>query len=331
MKILLLIILSAIACQGLNCTEQYQCYPAVSNDYNFVSCVAGQCVCLYKQGFTGAATVSSPCTCASPNVVEWAGNPYCVNVPSFSRLAIQQWQISQVELIYQYTIGINTALGVATGLVPLPPIFSPNCTGRINSVGNLDCLTFQEFFYALSANSNVTGFNAVEAISVGNVVSTRIDVFTNELPSPQSNITQTGFWYFNPITNLIEKIDISFLNLGSRNNRDLSIPYNVAYGICEVSTAFCTGLHQQFNSFSSCMNYMTNTSLVLVGNFDQIKSKSLACYALLADVTAVKASVGDFSHCVDIGENSNICTGPITEAYDTYYSNDIVNPFPSAA
>jgi hypothetical protein len=53
------------------CSEQWQCLP-VSEDYNFVRCVAGNCKC--KDGFLGNATSGNKCRCSAPNTVTWQNN-----------------------------------------------------------------------------------------------------------------------------------------------------------------------------------------------------------------------------------------------------------------
>jgi hypothetical protein len=91
----------------LTCTEQWQC-ASVSEDYNYVRCIAGKCAC--KAGFLGNATTGNKCSCPTPNTVSWVNNEAVCSVASIPEptttpsTCSAQWECASVSLDYNYVL-----------------------------------------------------------------------------------------------------------------------------------------------------------------------------------------------------------------------------------
>jgi hypothetical protein len=158
---------------GLSCSQTYECL-AVSDDYNFVSCDSGQCVCRLDLGFSGNATAQDPCSCPSPASVYWGagdpycktclapqeiiytnGIPYCVDPAACEEeendLATQAIRRAVVEQIYNNLI-YPIAPAIIAGLIPIDNLFAPDVRGRVTPAGDFDeFVLVEEYFYVLAA------------------------------------------------------------------------------------------------------------------------------------------------------------------------------------
>jgi len=57
--------------QAPGCTAIWECL-SVTENYNYVNCSAGQCVC--RDGFSGNATTEGRCNCVAPNMIVYQNN-----------------------------------------------------------------------------------------------------------------------------------------------------------------------------------------------------------------------------------------------------------------
>jgi len=108
----------------LTCTEQWQC-ASVSEDYNYVKCIAGKCAC--SVGFLGNATTGNKCSCPAPNTISWVNNEAKCSVAAVPDPTIApsscsaQWECASVSLDYNYVL-------CAGGLCKCKDGFSGNAT-----------------------------------------------------------------------------------------------------------------------------------------------------------------------------------------------------------
>jgi len=321
MEVIFLVILIGQLVSGLNCTEQWECL-SVSDDYHYVDCVNRQCVCLTNQGFTGNATDSRPCTCASGNEVLWKNNhPYCLNVPLATQL--------QVNAILGDTL-VAIATKVYSSLVyPLPlfilngsislNVFAPNVRGRIDPFGVFDSHTLSEYFYAGAVNPGigVVSINVIQTatnfIGIHPVVYIRADilfgVFVGDFLFPVENLTQTAKFTFDPKNQTIIAADVINHNLGF--GTDTGIKDRVAFvtNFCNQYFATCnstTDPNGYYGTFGNCFNTLFDPTQIRQTTwngatnvtFDQAAGNTQVCRQVHLNI----AFNGDrFVHCPHAG------------------------------
>jgi hypothetical protein len=312
---------------ALNCTTSRNCHSVTTSD-NYVACISGVCQCLTNQGFDGLATLASPCDCLEPKDVYMdnngpSGRTYnCIDVAATTaNLARQAAMKQQVIQIYRNTIGVTLPYEISEEYISVAHLFAPNVKARVSPIGHLNGVTFKQFFYSLAAASNIVNVFFVDLQAEGNVVSVRIDTQANETGSPMFNLTTFGSFYFDPNNLTVIAADLILANWGKiQNLPSFAYPYAIA-GICEVSSAYCTGVNQQYSSYADCVSFLTALNF---GTYDQF-GNTTSCRTIFTDMIPTAPIVdGANLHCPDIGRNSPQCSDT---GYPTFYTNDIINPY----
>lgn len=330
MKVLFFIAVIICLCQSLGCVDRHQCFPAVSNGRNWVDCIVGQCTCLSLKGFDGNATFTNPCDCSSPKETTHheSGQLLCVDIEGAVVAANQKireaFLKSQVVQIYQNTIGITTPTLIAAEYISVDNLFASRINGRVTPFGSMNDTTFRNFFYSLAAFSNITNVRFIDLKAEGNTVSIRVDTEANEAGEPIFNLTQTGFFYFDP-NNKVAAADLSLLNFGKHQNIPPQFAIFVAQGVCEIHSILCTGPNQQYANVTECINFLINS--IPFGTYDQINSNTLVCRSIFADMVPYPPAIhGSNLHCPDIGPSGGVQCRDVP--YSDFYRRDVVNPFP---
>jgi len=331
---------------GLACTAQYQC-SSVSNDYNYVQCVSGQCQCLSSNGFNGTATTSDPCRCdytvawggspsqpyciqcTSPRFIEYYnGMPYCVYPPECQELEQESDRdtilANQVTQVYQRLI-YPTPLLIMSGLESVFDLFANNTRGRVSPVGSFEDFTsIQEYFYGLGASSRITQVTIQKMTVTGNLVDIWVIIFFNNTGtgSPSYNLTQTGFYTFND-ENLITSVDLDILNLGwaldgdtlTNNASRQAIINRVCDTIVGVpgQPGTCTSGDDPSGHYTSLDDCLTFMNSIPFGTWAHANSNSVICRELHTILTVFRPTV----HCPHAGKTGGMKC--VDTAYSTFY------------
>jgi len=329
---------------GLACTAQYQC-SSVSIDYNFVTCVNGQCTCLTANGFNGTATTSDKCrcdytlawgttqpyckVCNPPRQIQYyQGNPYCVNPPECEQLETTSdtnaIRLAKVETVYNL-LRYPTPLAVIAGRISVSDLFAPAVKGRVSPVGSFDDYTaVEEYFYGLGASSMITSVTMKKIAILGNEVAVWVVLFFDNSAkgSPSYNLTQTGFFTFDS-NNLISSVDLDILNLGwaldgdsatNATTRDANI--NKICTTLTVSPGFCPQVDDPagyYTSFSDCVNFMHS---IPYGTWAHANSNTVICRTLHTLLTAFRPAV----HCPHTGKTGGMKC--VDTPYSSFYAED---------
>lgn len=119
---------------------QWECNP-VSEDYNFVDCVAGVCQCRADQGYKGSAQENDMCYC--PYDVYWVGGSnICVNLSravldakvrecNAAQAQLEATMYSQITNLYSSSIFGLGSQYIVFGAAPAPQVFSPTAKVRL--------------------------------------------------------------------------------------------------------------------------------------------------------------------------------------------------------
>jgi len=334
---------------GLACTAQYQC-SGVSNDYNYVNCVNGQCQCLTANGFNGTATTSDPCRCdynlawgGSPSqpycivcnpprsIQYYQGMPYCVNPPECQNLeqASDRNAIltSKVEQVYLRLIYPQPIL-IITGQQSVSDLFAPTAKGRVSPVGSFDDFTsIEEYFYGLGAASRITQITFKKLAVTGNYVSIWVVLYFNGTATgqPSYNLTQTGFYTFDS-NNLIESVDLDILNLGwaldgdtlTNNASRQAIINNVCATLVGAPghPGTCPPADDPTGFYSSIGDCQTFMNSIPFGTWAHANANSVICRELHTILTAFRPTV----HCPHTGKTGGMkCVDTL---YSSFYDED---------
>jgi len=203
----------------------------------------------------------------------------------------------------------------------LPGVFKKGCAGRINPLGTFDDdEETLEYFYALAGpvignlGYRVIATNLLIVESLGDDKwGIRVDLlFENQLvPAPwtQFNLTQIGFFRFDPVTNLIVSYDLSIENMG---RVPWTLPQDQAIQmLCGAAQQECVGPNQQFANYTACSDFMYS---IPFGTNWIAGSNSVVCRMVHIQLAVVRPSV----HCPHVGPTGGMKCIDFT--YQDYYN-----------
>lgn len=328
--------------EGLVCSEKGQC-SRVSNNPNFVDCVAGQCQCS-QLGFIGNASEVNKCRCTLPNKVYWEnGITYCINYDDAVRLNKENLQedrqISIINIVYNSLIW-PTPAGIIFSLItgapnPIFDLFESGTgvKGRVDPVGtfsNNDGVV--EYFYGAvwTGSPRISKITFKKLISQNNIVHVNVVLLFDVYDQTQQNklfsynLTQSGSFTFDEIGK-ISSTDLIIHNLGAATtaSNPISDPKSPAFiqQVCGIilGAANCTADKDpegHYTDFADCINSFTN--VYEGGTFDNIyfNGNTSVCrfyHSLLAIARP-------FQHCSHSGKSGGgKC---INHPYQSYYNQD---------
>lgn len=115
MKLLIVIMLTFPIIMAVPCTEQWECL-SVSDNFNYVSCIDGDCECLSENGFLGNASSSNKCSCDEQ--LHWnstTSTPYCFSLDKCGRLKHEISQLSGSANLHSLDIEVAGSYYVSGG------------------------------------------------------------------------------------------------------------------------------------------------------------------------------------------------------------------------
>jgi len=269
----LLLILVAYT-MALQCTRQHEC-TSVSQNYNYVTCLNGECVCRDDLGFSGAATTASKCRCLTPNNVYWSEtDPYCISYKDAvlyrASSARDKALLSSVDTLYRSLVwptpqAIMGALiyGVPT---PVDYLFSVNSKGRVDPLGTFATREgLVEYFYGAvwTGAARIRQVVFDKLVVTNNTVAVSVDILFDDYDITQANVvytynlTQSGTFTFDS-NNQIKSVDVIIHNLGAAPHVDLD-----ASSQCYIilTQAGCNSTHDPlgyYTDFADCVHHFTN-------------------------------------------------------------------------
>jgi hypothetical protein len=339
---LLVVLLASciLSSHALSCSEQYQCL-SVSDDYNYVQCVSGECQCRTSNGFVGSATPEDKCRCpfgvywgsngpqckqCDPprNVVWLEGNPFCVDGEECEGLTedeqIQEIRKQKVREIYENLVYPKPLAILADHTIALEQ-FSESVTGRVTPLGQFtDFEGVLEYFYVLAATPTayVLSVNIRTLISTGNRVGVRADIFFNKTDGSnrQYNLTQTGFYEFDE-NHRVRQFDVSILNLGAAvDTPEAQRPFAIQT-VCNtvmVSPGVCVG-YGEYTDYNDCVDFL---NAIPFGSRNRANSNTTACRIIHTILAAVRPEV----HCPHVGKGGG---GKCQDfPYEYFYEHDFL-------
>lgn len=242
MKILILFFLIAhiLSINAISCDDLHDC-KSVTKKLDFVACINGQCECKTTLGFKGKATKQNKCSCNEVNILQDNDEIYCLP----KRKCLHELQkINRIELLKEKVREVYTNLiyptstQILAGLKSVDHLFSSQCKGRIDPVGEFnDFLSLKEYYYGLAANpvSRVTSIHFVELFGIDNKIFVRVDIYFENLdPSiPPFNLTQSGRYVFDE-QDLILSGDLIIHNLGAQSDPKITDQQQTIQTVCGI-------------------------------------------------------------------------------------------------
>lgn len=303
---------------SLSCSAQWQC-TSVSDDYNYVACVDGQCTCLTSNGFVGSANETDHCRCVSPRSVSWSGStPYCISYPLCASAQVAEDRVTKlkakVALVYDNLV-YPTASAILSGQVSVTDLFAANTKGRIDPVGTFDnYATLTEYYYGLAATvaKRVTSVDIIDLFGAGNEVFVRVNIFFEywDGVTPPQNLTQSGRLLFDD-DDLISSVDLIIHNLGKASPPPDVPTTEVICGILQQTCPPEMDPTGYYANFTDCFDFWTTQ--IPAGSFGEAASNSVACRIIHALLTPFNPEV----HCPHAGKTGGgKC---IDTPYDSYY------------
>ena len=325
--LLVLALFSSAVSQLVSCTQQWQC-ESVSTDYNYVSCVSGQCQCNFNRGFAGNATSQYPCQCPTQYSVYWQGGlAYCINyqdaVAWKNTQAQDNLQLSIVEEVYQSLIW-PTPIYIIEALIagvptPVSNLFAVDSIGRVDPAGvfaTQDGLV--EYFYGAvwTGGDRVSNITFRKLTVTNSVVSLTVDLtfaqyYGNTLLY-YYNLTQSGTFSFNS-QNTIQSVDLIIHNLGAAPHLYVNPTTQ-----CDIIlySAKCNSTYDPlgyYTNFTDCVNYFTN--IYEVGTWDNFyfDGNNTICRLYHSILAIARPEV----HCPHAGKTGGgVC---VPHLYQSYY------------
>jgi hypothetical protein len=322
---------------ALSCSEQWQC-SSVTENYDYVQCIEGECRCRTANGFYGSATTEDKCRCPfgvfwgsngpqckqcdPPRSMVWLeGNPYCIDASECEELAvdaqiqaIRRQRVREIyeNLIYPKPLAILANHSLATQ-------FADNVHGRVTPLGSFtDFEGVLEYFYALALTTTafIPTVNIRTLVSTGNRVGIRVDITFNRTDGTgfQYNLTEEGFFEFDE-NNKVRDFDVAILNIGAavdipEEGRGVAIER-----MCNtvmVNPGYCANLGE-FADYNDCVNFM-NT--IPYGSWNRANSNTTTCRLLHTFLVPVRPEI----HCPHVGKGGG---GKCQEfPYDYHYTHD---------
>lgn len=338
---------SVSSVSSLACTAQWECTSLAQDaNYNFVQCVDSQCVCMPGSNL---AVVGGLCSCNAPNTIQW-GTPavgsgaegtqaFCL--PSFAALAAELEEdaacdvyMAKVQKVYELVV-TPFALATVTGEISTDDIFDPNMQIRIDPIG---AFTGQqgvnEYFFGSAALELVESVAMTRLRCEGNLVSSSVDILFNvsTVPSgiPVYNLTQWGWWTFDPSTQLVTSMDGVILDTVKV---DYPVPaqlpaieqvcylltqpseYSAALGFPD--SGICPEIMDPvgyYTSIDDCIDFMSSIEF---GSWSRIEANNTLCRLYHSQLAIFSPSV----HCVHAGKSGGgFCVYiPFASYYDELY------------
>lgn len=229
MQLLVLVVLalaSISTVSALACSATWEC-TSVSNDYNYVECMNGACVCKEALGFTGAATTASKCGCAAPNKVYWEGGaPYCIQYNHAVTYAQEQ---NRNDILISKINGVYTS-----------PVWADAIDGTVR-----------------------TGLLGSLFVENGTTIDLSFRVYAPDLSTYlfSYDLDQTGLWSLNQ-DNLLQSVALVISNLGWVSDPFFPEISATREGLCNiiVNVARCTAAHDPtgyYSTVADCVNFLS--------------------------------------------------------------------------
>lgn len=312
--ILGLICLNAI--NALSCSGQWEC-SSVTDDYNYVGCSGGQCVCRKDLGFVGSATTSDKCRCIAGNTVYWKSSlPYCLNYQDAvdskraeDKVDIMMTKVEQLYNNFVYptpAIIINQLIGGTNEL--MKDVFALDAHGRVDPVGTYtDFDGIVEYFFATiyqEFSHVIDVFKlALTADAATNMVSARyVITFNTTIYGTgqyfQWNIIQSGHYYFNDALK-IKGTELILHFLGKASDQGTPPGFQTNYQACYIY--FASGCNQQndpngyYVDMTDCLNHM---STLKHGTWSDVPSNTVVCRIYHGMIAPVRPNI----HCAHMGK-----------------------------
>lgn len=328
----LLTLLFSISVNALQCQYQWQCSP-VSQDYNYVDCIDGQCECITDRGFGGNATVQNKCACSLS--VKWLDNQiYCL---SFANSVAYRLKMERkikyegiVKAIYQAKLWPTASTyvpklknNVLTGGVF--DFFSPTVRSRIDPIGNFTGLKqVVEYLLVPFAGdlSHVTSLEHTEWITENDLVYTKVEqeikvyAFKNGPLVYNYTLTESGIWRFDENDKIYSMgLQLHALSWATEPLYDNKVV--VILKTCETIVNKCSGSITGYTSPGDCVNFLTNLEF---GTMDYLRKDSAVCrhfHSQLVDVDPDHA-------CPEVGKTTPkyYCYNRTPQDYEDYFDEN---------
>ena len=326
---LLLVLTFVISTLALTCTKQHEC-ASVSQNYNYVACTSGKCICRDDLGFDGNATLQFKCQCLAPSSVYWSNSdPYCISyrdavlykaIAENNAILVESINVLYKSLIWPQPQAIMGALiyGVPS---PVDYLFALNSKGRVDPVGTFATREgLIEYFYGAVWTGSARVRNVIfdKLVVTNQTVAVSVDILFDQYDQTQTNIafsynlTQSGTFMFD-VNNQIKSVDVVIHNLGAAPH----FPIDAATQCYIImNQAGCNSTYDPegyYVDFADCVNHFAN--IYRVGSWDNVyfDGNTSTC-RLYHSILAIARPQMHCSHAGKTGGHK--C---VTHEYSSYY------------
>jgi len=245
-------------------------------------------------------------------------------------MTLAQRREANIRAIYDHLVYPNP-LPLIRSNGTLATFFHPNVTGRINPVGvfggRQDTV---EYFYALGNPVSGTisdGERRVieNDIRILDIVGTRASIQVNihfaNYPSNDTttNLTQTGWFGFNPDDDRVAFYDLTIIRLDQEADEPAAYNPAIIESLCTSQSTTCVGANQQFDNVSSCEAFMNTIDF---GSWGNAWSNTVVCRLLHNTLTQVRPEF----HCPHVGPTGG--EKCVYHSYDSWYATEYVVNLP---
>jgi len=312
---------------------------SVSTHNNYVACVNHVCQCKTSQGFVGAATPTSMCSCPSGKSIyhlhseDDTSLPYCVDLAD-----AVSWEQEQTrnDLLTGTISSLYNSLVFPTPQIIMGQLITGQTVGGIwdlvatNAVGRVDPLGefstkdgIVEYFYGQvwTGGSQIQQVVINKLLVEGNEVTISVDLhfyIYDTWPGGQLltdyNLTQSGVFTFND-QNQIQSMDLVIHNLGKAVNWFFADHAGEITRLCEIilDDAFCSSSLDPTGYYANMDDCVSFMNTVDYGTWDDIRENSVACRQFHAILAIARPQV----HCPHAGKTGGGKCVP--SVYTNYY------------
>jgi len=229
------------------------------------------------------------------------------------------------NLVYPNPIPLVHSNGTAA------TFFHPNVTGRITPIGVFSSRQDTvEYFYALAnpvfGNISTGDYRSIQNdIRILDLVGVRASVQANihlaRYPSTDTeyNLTQTGWFGFNPDEDAIAWYDLTIIRVDQAANKSPST-YNITIQvICQQIQERCTGPYQQYEDVDNCTAFLHSIDF---GSWGNAYSDTVVCRGVHNTLTQVRPEY----HCAHVGPTGG--ERCVFHSYQSWYDTEYVVNLP---